>query len=148
MGVVSILPAGLGPANTIRDESQPSWVGQASDQATEVDRAVPAHHHDRTVHKQDTPPVEVDSVMSHNHDDVPNNLPGQPVPDQPLPVSQCPSSKLQEVMLNVEDSEDSAGDIAFQTASDFSVGFVFGLSFLNIGAGFHIMGHLADGDHM
>lgn len=51
-------------------------------------------------------------------------------------------------MLSVEDSEDSAGDIAFQTASDFSVGFVFGLSFLNIGAGFSIMGHLADGDHM
>src|SRR5699024_4761175 len=60
----------------------------------------------------------------------------------------CPSSRLQDLVLSVEDSEDSAGDIAFQTASDFSIGFVFGLPFCNIGAGFSIMSHLADGDHM
>lgn len=51
-------------------------------------------------------------------------------------------------MVSVEDSEDSAGDVALQTASDFSVGFLFGLSFLNIGAGFSIVGHLADGHYM
>lgn len=50
-------------------------------QATKVDRAVSAHRYDRTVHRQDTPMMEVSFVMSHNHAGVPINLPGQPVPD-------------------------------------------------------------------
>src|SRR5699024_12580919 len=58
----------------------------------------------------------------------------------------CPSSRLQNLMLSVEDSEDSASDIAVQTASDLSVGLVFGLSFLNIRPRFSMLGHLADGD--
>lgn len=42
MGVVSILPAGLGPANTIRDESHRQTVDNLLIKSPEVGRTVPA----------------------------------------------------------------------------------------------------------
>src|SRR5699024_239697 len=60
----------------------------------------------------------------------------------------CRSSKLQNLMLSVEDAEDSAGDVAFQTSTDVSVGFVLGASSFHVGTGLCIMGHLADGHYM
>lgn len=54
------------------------------------------------------------------------------------------SSRLQDFILNVEDSEDATGDIAFETPSDLSIRFVFRSSFLNIGDGLTIMSHFGD----
>ena len=45
MGVVSILPAGLGPANTIRDESRQRYGGHSSHEVTEGGRNGTGHLH-------------------------------------------------------------------------------------------------------
>src|SRR5699024_565990 len=60
----------------------------------------------------------------------------------------CLSNGLQDFILSVEGSEDSSGDVAFEAASDFSVGFLFGLSFCHVSPGFCIVGHFADRHHV
>src|SRR5690625_1035433 len=65
-----------------------------------------------------------------------------------LSILLCVSNRLVEGGLGVEDFEDSAGDVAFQAASDLAIGFAFGAAFGNILASFGIIGHLRDGDHV
>lgn len=57
-------------------------------------------------------------------------------------------SRLQDFILSVEGAEDSAGGVAFQAPSDLSIGFLFGLSFFHVGAGFFIMSYFGGGNHV
>lgn len=58
------------------------------------------------------------------------------------------SNGLQALILSIEDSKNSAGEIALEAASDFAVGFAFGPSFCDVGFGFLIMSHFAYRHHM
>ena len=68
--------------------------------------------------------------------------------DFSLSILLCLSSGLVLGGLGVEGSEDSAGDVALEAASNFTIGFAFGASFGYVVTGFRVGGHFCYGDHV
>ena len=108
--------------------------------------SAPVARHGRTVHRQGT--QGAGSVMSHNRGEATNANSASRSRTSHVKTHSLSSRVRRIYRGRAERAEDATGQVAFDATTDSLVRTTLGASLLHVLAGFAVMGHLDDRDHV